>query len=401
MPRRSRSGQRGLYKDGDRYTIDLRWRDPVTGERRRYSEQLPAGTTATAAKERARKILSSALAGNFNPKQAKPIRLYEALDKYLEWSATNTPKSYRSKKCRVTEIKRVLSDRQLIQVSAFTLEQFKRDRGAQVIKGARARINLKGEVVRPAKPDRHVGAAAINRALMVLKHLLRLACEWGLINPTAAQDRAIRGVRQLKEPPGRKRDLLPDEEVKLMAGVPAGIRPIIETSIYSGMRRSEVALLKKAAVNFATKEIILTDTKNGETRAVAMSDRVVAIVERAMAASPCEYVFVSRYGRPYAVNSVSKGVGKAVDKVGLSDLHLHDMRHAYGTRSRRAGVDLDVLQVQMGHKSPRMTSRYARIATSQQHEAVAKLAAACPVASPLPDSAPTTSEKPVALQVVK
>lgn len=391
MPRASKTGVRGLTKGADGlYTIDLRWRDK-TGERKRHTEQLPAGTKQSAAKARALGVLNGALDGTFDPKQAKPRRLHELLDEYLTWSATNTPKSLKSKRSRVHEIKAVLADRPLASVVAFTLEQFKRDRGAQVVKGARARFNRKGEVVRAAKPDHNVGPAAINRALVVIKHALRLAADWGWINPTAKQDREIRGVKLLKEPPGRRRDMTPDEEARLLAELPDGVRPIVEASIYSGMRRSEVTLLKKSAVNLATREITLEVTKNGDTRAVAMSDHVLGIVERAMAASRCEHVFVSEDGAPYSPDSVSKAVRRAVERLGISDLHLHDCRHAYGTRSRRAGVDLDVLAAQMGHKSTRMTMRYARIATAQQHEAVARLAAGR-VAGPLPDPAPSPAE---------
>src|SRR5687767_7024131 len=90
MPRSSRTGIRGLFRDGEgRWQIDLRWREPGTGEYRRHRELLPAGTPAAAAKERARRIMSAAFAGGFNPKAAKERRLEAALKEYVDWREAN------------------------------------------------------------------------------------------------------------------------------------------------------------------------------------------------------------------------------------------------------------------------------------------------------------------------
>src|SRR6186713_37110 len=90
MPRSSKTGIRGLFRDSDgRWCIDLRWREPGTGEFRRYRELLPEGTAAVAAKTRARKNLSAALAGGWNPKQEQERRLKAALGEYIQWRRDN------------------------------------------------------------------------------------------------------------------------------------------------------------------------------------------------------------------------------------------------------------------------------------------------------------------------
>src|SRR4029450_9412896 len=64
MARRSRTGVRGLYREADgRSYIDLRWRDS-TGKRQRYTERLPLGTKAAAAKYRAQQVLNAAIDGS-------------------------------------------------------------------------------------------------------------------------------------------------------------------------------------------------------------------------------------------------------------------------------------------------------------------------------------------------
>ena len=99
MARPSKTGVRGLQRDNKgRWVIDLRWKEPSTGERRRHCERLPASLSAAAAKIRAREILASALQGNFDPRKREHQRLGAALDEYIKWAETNRPRSARSRR---------------------------------------------------------------------------------------------------------------------------------------------------------------------------------------------------------------------------------------------------------------------------------------------------------------
>src|SRR5687768_10584290 len=147
MPRSSKSGVRGLFRGGDgRYRINLRWREAGTGEFRRYRELLPAGTTGVAAKERARRVLSAALAGGFNPKQEQERRLKAALEEYMAWRKSNGRADLEVSQGACNLFMSSLGDVELSSVSAFAVERFKRDRQAA---GA--------------------GPATVNRALAVLR----------------------------------------------------------------------------------------------------------------------------------------------------------------------------------------------------------------------------------------
>lgn len=47
-------------------------------------------------------------------------------------------------------------------------------------------------------------------------------------------------------------------------------------------------------------------------------------------------------------------------KVGLGDLHVHDLRHTVGMRLREAGVDEDTRADILWHKRPGMTAHYSQ-----------------------------------------
>lgn len=86
MPRPSRTGIRGLYRNDDgRFRIDLRWTDPKTGASMRHQELLPRGLPAAPAKRRTQELLSAAFAGILVPRAGEiPATLRAAFDKYLE-----------------------------------------------------------------------------------------------------------------------------------------------------------------------------------------------------------------------------------------------------------------------------------------------------------------------------
>ena len=61
---------------------------------------------------------------------------------------------------------------------------------------------------------------------------------------------------------------------------------------------------------------------------------------------------------------------RACRKAGIADFHFHDLRHTCAAWLRQKGVQLDLIQKQLGHRDLRMTARYAHVATQQVRDAV-------------------------------
>jgi integrase len=64
---------------------------------------------------------------------------------------------------------------------------------------------------------------------------------------------------------------------------------------------------------------------------------------------------------------------RACRDAGTADFHFHDLRHTCAAWLRQKGVQLDLIQKQLGHKDLRMTARYAPVATQQVRDAVNSL----------------------------
>lgn len=349
MARASKTGVRGLFKDSKgRWNIDIRWHEPGTGEARRFRQRLAPGTTAATAKQRAREVLNAALAGGFEPRKKPQKRLGEFFGEYVRWCEANLPQSAHKRKSAVKRLLAALGDVPLGEVSPFAIEKLKRDR-------------LK-EGVAPA---------TVNRDLEVLSHSYGLAASWGWV--AEAQAQRVRSVPHLKEPPGRVRYLSPEEEARLLAALPGGIRPIVEAALLSGMRQSELVSLRKEAVDLAGRVITLTRTKSNQVRRVYINDALAELLVRAMATSPGPYVFTNRRGEPYTPDGVRSLFRKALALARLEDFRFHDLRHTAATRLRQAGVGLDAIAAILGHSSLAMTRRYAHLGQDTLREAMESL----------------------------
>jgi len=173
-------------------------------------------------------ILAAALAGGFDPKREKPRTLSEGFAAYGAWCDANRPAAAKRRAAVCARLLAGLGDLRLDLVSAFHVERFKRDR---LKEGRLPRGRPDAEGNKPVTTKGDVAAGTVNRDLEVLSHFFALAQSWGWV--TAEQVRVLRAVSHLKEPPGRVRYLVGDEEARLLAALSPGIRPIVVTALLS------------------------------------------------------------------------------------------------------------------------------------------------------------------------
>ncbi len=366
MPRPSQYGVRGLYLGPDkRYYIDLRFRDPKTAKRDRYTETLPEGITLGTAKERTREVLNAALAGTLMKRGAEtaPETLAAAFDRYLDVCKTNGGKSDPKYKRRHADawIKTLGAGFRLDLLTELAVERHKRRRV--------------GEGKQPG---------TVNRELVTFKHFTNRAVDWGWI-PKRPK------VVLLAEPPARVRWLTDVEREQLAAELSlpqrAAFRRLCSAALLSGQRLGKIIGLLKADVDLPGRTITIADMAKGgrrKTSHVPISDALELVLREALAdaGDACPFVFTAGrrskgQKKPYTQSGVSSFFAKVAEAAGVADFHFHDLRHDFATTLCRAGVGLNVLQKLLGHSTGAMTQRYAHLADTQ-------LAAAADVARPLP-----------------
>ncbi len=105
----------------------------------------------------------------------------------------------------------------------------------------------------------------------------------------------------------------------------------------------------------------------------------------------CDFVFVER-GRRLGPGRIQQGLAQAVELCGLEGrdgqalrVVAHQLRHTWATELVNAGMSLQALMTLLGHHSPEMTVRYARLASptlrAAYDDAARKVAKRIPVAA--------------------
>lgn len=199
-----------------------------------------------------------------------------------------------------------------------------------------------------------VTPATVNREISVLRHMLKRAVAWKYLarNP-------IDGWKPLREAPGRVRFLLPDEVTRLMAACDDSrsiyLKAFVLVALNTGMRRSEVLSLTRKSIDWQNRIATIEVTKNGETGHVPLNDTAL----EALRSLP-----VRIDGKLFAFkddHAISRSFSRAVERAGLEDFRLHDLRHSFASAHAMNGTQQRGLQALMRHKDGRMTTRYSHL----------------------------------------
>ena len=84
------------------------------------------------------------------------------------------------------------------------------------------------------------------------------------------------------------------------------------------------------------------------------------------------HVFTDDIGRPLVPDNVTKEFLRAVRRAGLPQVRLHDTRHSHATALLRAGVDVKVVAVRLGHSSTAVTQNVYQHRVEQLDRAAAE-----------------------------
>jgi integrase len=94
-------------------------------------------------------------------------------------------------------------------------------------------------------------------------------------------------------------------------------------------------------------------------------------LETRRAATEGGYVFGA--DTPALRMSINREFRRATGAAGIDDLHFHDLRHTFASRLVARRFDLYRVQTLLGHKTARMTQRYAHLSPEGLREAVESL----------------------------
>lgn len=220
------------------------------------------------------------------------------------------------------------------------------------------------------RTKRAYSAAAVNRPLAALRHLLTLAREeWEVLG-------AVPRVRLEKEPQGRLRWLTKEEASRLLGKCDVSKNPllgaIVRLALGTGMRREEILGLTWERVDFARGVLRLEQTKSGRRREIPMDDTAYAALSSVRGARE-GLVFTKADGRRWG--KIRTSFESAVEAAKVDDFRFHDLRHTFASWAVQRGASLHELKDLLGHSSLAMVMRYAHLAPENLRQAVNKAGA--------------------------
>lgn len=217
---------------------------------------------------------------------------------------------------------------------------------------------------------RENGLYQANRLLARIHIIYNKAIEWGWegMNPA-------KGIKKFKEK-SRDRFLHPDELPKFLDSLDKEqndtIRDYIYVSLFTGARKSNVLAMRWEDIHLERKEWRIRETKNGEPLRIHLIDSVLDVLrQRLEKYGKREWVFEGP-GRTGHLMEPKAGWKRILERAGIQDLRLHDLRRTLGSWQAATGANSYMIGRTLGHKNSQSTAVYARLNLDPVRDSVEK-----------------------------
>lgn len=148
---------------------------------------------------------------------------------------------------------------------------------------------------------------------------------------------------------------------------------LIETFLYTGLRRNELLNLKRE--NISENKIFVKAGKWAKDRNIYIPDNFSKKLQEFLkiTAWVSEFLFYS-WRKPKMSETTIKRIFEEIKKIsGLRNIYPHRLRHTYASRMIEQWIDIAVVKEQMWHTNISTTNRYIAVRDSHRMQAIQKL----------------------------
>ncbi|MBD5429678.1 site-specific integrase [Lactobacillus sp.] len=164
-------------------------------------------------------------------------------------------------------------------------------------------------------------------------------------------------------------------------------RYMIITAILTGMRVGEIGALHWDDIDFKSKTISITKsfdldhremgpTKNGKSRAIAVSDELLKYLKQ-LKANNMEFVFGTKRSKyPPKASDANKTIGRILKKYRIENqgVTIHSFRHSHVAFLLSQHIDIYAISKRLGHSNVSITlDRYGYLMDEYKNEEDAKI----------------------------
>ena len=143
-------------------------------------------------------------------------------------------------------------------------------------------------------------------------------------------------------------------------------RTILMLAYGAGLRIGEAVRVRVSDIDRERKVLRVQQGKGKKDRYTILSPAMLEILDRyCWAARPEDLLFTTRFkDRPITDSTVQRVCIQAREDAGIDKrISPHTLRHSFATHLLEAGTDLRVIQVLLGHASPKTTAIYTHVST--------------------------------------
>jgi integrase len=214
------------------------------------------------------------------------------------------------------------------------------------------------------------GLYQANRLLARIHIIYNKAIEWGWegINPA-------HGIKKFKEK-SRDRFLHPDELPRFFESLDMEqndtIRDYVYVSLFTGARRSNVLAMRWEEIHLERREWLIPETKNGESLRIHLVDLVLELLKTRLEKYGRRAWVFEGPGKTGHLMEPKAGWKRILDRAGIKDLRLHDLRRTLGSWQAATGANSYMIGRTLGHKTSQSTAVYARLNIDPVRDSVEK-----------------------------
>lgn len=224
-----------------------------------------------------------------------------------------------------------------------------------------------------------------------VKALLSSVFGWAISAGLWESNPAI-GIKSNKETQ-RDRFLQSDELSKFFKALAEEenktIRDYVLLSLLTGARRSNVQAMQWQDINFERAEWRIEETKNGTPQTVPLSPEAIEILQNRKPPNNSIFVFPGS-GKSGHLEEPKKGWKRILERAGIENLRIHDLRRTLGSWQAKTGASLAIIGKSLNHKNQNTTAIYARLDLDPVRDSVNKATSAMLKAAGLKSDADIT-----------
>lgn len=134
-----------------------------------------------------------------------------------------------------------------------------------------------------------------------------------------------------------------------------------------GLRVSEAIAIRLVDLNLEQSRLWVRRIKNGLSVEQPIAGDELRAIKRYLKSrdDKLPWLFISERAQPLTRQSVNYIIKRSGQNADLGKLHPHMLRHSCGFYLANQGYDLRLIQDYLGHRDPKHTVRYTRVASSR------------------------------------